>query len=118
VAGDESMCIVAAQQFIMDPRALTGWEKRLGVAVYAFIAAMFISTGPQARDTFGTGIGMLTMAVLVLTVGSARLERTSDLALEWLRKSAVIATAALVWVGLPLITIYLLVNFVTRAWVN
>jgi hypothetical protein len=102
----------------MDPRALTGWERRLGVAVYAFIAAAFISTGPQARDTFGMGIGMLTMAVLVLTVGSACLEKTSDVAIEWLRKSVVIATAALVWIGLPLVTVYILVNFVTQVWVK
>ena len=102
----------------MDPRALTAWEKRLGVAVYACIAAMFISTGPQARDTFGTGIGMLTMAVLVSTVGSARLERASDVALEWLRKGAVIAAAALLWIGMPLVTMYALVNFVTRVLVH
>ena len=102
----------------MDPRALTTWERRLGVAVYAFIAAAYISTGPQARDTFGTGIGMLTMAVLVLTVGSARLEKTSEVAIEWLRKSVVIATAALLWIGMPLVTMYALVNFVTRVLVR
>ena len=102
----------------MHLRALTGWEKRLGVAVYAFIAVAFISTGPQARDTFGTGIGMATMAVLVLTLGSARLEKTSEAAIEWLRKSVEIATAALLWIGIPLVTIYALVQLVTRVWVH
>jgi len=102
----------------MAPRALTEWERRLGVAVYAITAIAFISTGPQARDTFGTGIGMATMAVLVLTVGSARLEKTSETALGWLRRSAVILTAALLWIGIPLVTMYALVEFVARVWVN
>ena len=42
----------------------------------------------------------------------------AEATIERLRETIVFATIAFLWIGTPLMTIYAIVNFVTRVWAH
>ena len=42
----------------------------------------------------------------------------AEAAIERLRESVIVATVAVLWIGTPLATLYVLVNLVTRLWAH
>jgi hypothetical protein len=98
--------------------AMTPWVKWLGILTYFGIAVLLTLDGFADKEALAMGVGMLAFGLTWALIGTQRINRAGERAIELVGVGIAGVVMIALWIGVPLAALYFVVRFVKWAWTN